>query len=603
MFMLARWLLLIIVRPFSLMFSASQPPVMIAPEVSLVSAEPASRAADVAGRSPKFIPCLLALFALLGIALAFWLRRVPGGNPDPRFTYNVFYFLFARYEPAGLLVVALFNLATAFILLRKKMQAGNILGKHAEYAGRICVAISLLAFVMAAIGAQTVFHNYILTADENLADFQAKIFLRGKIQAQLPPQWINAAYNIRSTYIDYFPATHSWKATYLPVYAAMRAAFQSIGLQSLLNPILAAVTIFALYCTARNIWPESKTNALVAIGLLGSSSQFLFMSMTAYAMPAHLALNTIWLWLYSRPDRRVFYLAPFVGLLAIGLHQPIVHALFVLPFLARFVWQRRWSRVLIFGAIYIAGCAGWYVWKMHFLPPPLPGDGGSIFRLANPRMAIIQPMNLLLIIGWASLATPLLILLGFRQVSKAPPIVQDAMLSCILTFGFYYFFYLDQAHGWGYRYVHGALACFILVAVAGFNRLSILIGQSRALAFVASGIVLSILIQLPLRCMQVEKFVGLYARAAEVLHAIPADIVALDPRDAWYAADLIRNDPFVEQRPVIVSLYGLTPKAIAALKNNGTACFITRDQLTRLGMFTSRRNDYRHDPFHLGQGK
>ena len=82
-------------------------------------------------------------------------------------------------------------------------------------------------------------------------------------------------------------------------------------------------------------------------------------------MPAHLALNTIWLWLYSRPDRRAFYLAPFVGVVAIGLHQPIVHALFVAPFLVRLVLQRRWRTVGIFTVIYLAGCLGWFMWKAH----------------------------------------------------------------------------------------------------------------------------------------------------------------------------------------------------------------------------------------------
>ncbi len=83
------------------------------------------------------------------------------------------------------------------------------------------------------------------------------------------------------------------------------------------------------------IWPNEKENALVAVLLLAASAQFLLMAMTSYAMSAHLALNTIWLWLYSRPERRRFYLAPVVGVLAIGLHQPIVHALFVAPFLFR----------------------------------------------------------------------------------------------------------------------------------------------------------------------------------------------------------------------------------------------------------------------------
>jgi hypothetical protein len=242
---------------------------------------------------------------------------------------------------------------------------------------------------------------------------------------------------------------------------------------------------------------------------------------------------------------------------------------------------------------------------MYFRPPPLPGDGGvgSIFAFLNPRMPIIQSMNLLLIIAWASLATPLLALLGFKQIRKEQPIVQDAMLSCALTFAFHFCVHFDQSHGWGYRYFHGVLGCFTVVAVSGFQRFSALVGQRRALAFVVSGIALSILIQLPLRCIQVEKFVRPYARTAAVLHAMPTDMVALRPHDAWYAADLIRNDPFLEQRPVIVSLYGLTPAAASALEKNGSVRIITRNDLARLGLFTSLSSCHGRDPFQLGQGK
>jgi hypothetical protein len=172
-----------------------------------------------------------------------------------------------------------------------------------------------------------------------------------------------------------------------------------------------------------------------------------------------------------------------------------------------------------------------------------------------------------------------------------------------LTFGFYFFFYLDQAHGWGYRYFHGAIACFIIVAVAGFNRLSKLVGPHRATKFVLVGIAGSLLIQFPLRCFEAERFVRPYARAAAVIHAIPKDIVAFDYRDAWYSADFIRNDPFLENRPVIVSIVHLTPPAIDALEKNGTVRFITRDDLARLGMFTARPDHYGYDPFRLGRGR
>jgi hypothetical protein len=574
---------------------------LAAPEMPADEVRIATTSASVG--APVIILCAIALFAFAGIAFAFWLRTVPAGNPDPRLTFNVFYFLFARNEPAGLLVVASFSLVTSLIFLRKGVPNEALQNEVAGPTSWLCASAAIIAFGIAAIGTQTVFHDYLLTADEYSTDFQARIFLHGAIEAKVPAAWVDAVRVVKPTYVEYFPSTHTWTSSYLPVYAAMRAVFQSIDLEALLNPFLATVTVLAVYGTARHIWPESKTNALVAIGLLVSSAQFLIMSMTAYAMPAHLALNAIWLWLYSRPDRRWFYLAPFVGVLALGLHQPFFHALFSAPFLLRLTLQRRWRATLVFAVVYAIGCAGWLYWWLHFRAPAQAGGMLSVFRLFNPRVPIIQSMNLWLILGWSSLATPLLVLLGCKQFFKMRPILQDALISCALTFGFYFFVYLDQAHGWGYRYFHGVIVCFILVAIVGFNRLSILVGSRRAQALVLAGIAVSLLIQFPLRCFQAERFVRPYARTAAVLHAMPNDIVAVDALDAWYSADLIRNDPFLEHRPMIVSLLGLTPAAIAVLEKGGSARFITRDDLTRLGMFTTRRNDYARDPFQLGRGK
>ena len=551
------------------------------------------------------LPCgalfAIAAMSVAGIGLALWLRRVPAGNPDPRLAFNVFYCLFARNEIAGLAVVAVFSAISAVALWRVKITEHTASGP--QLPRWLMPAIVLFCFALTLLGTDFVLHNYALTADEYLADFQARIFMRGRITAEVPAQYLDAVRVIKPTYVDYFPATHSWKATYLPVYAAIRAVFQLVGLQSVLNPLLAAITLLALYATVRNVWPESPGDALLAVALLASSSQFLLMSMTAYAMPAHLAFNAVWLWLYSRPDRPSFYLAPLVGALAIGLHQPIVHALFVLPFLTRLVWQRRWMNAGIYAAIYLVACVGWYAWKMHFVPPASGGGNTSILRLVNSRMMVIQPMNLLLIIGWASLASPLLAALGLGRFFQAKPIVQDAVFSCLLTFGFYYFFYLDQAHGWGYRYFYGVLGCFVLAAIHGWHHLKKLAGEAVAGSFVVTAIVVSFLVQLPLRCAQAEAFVRPFARSAALIHAMPTDVVALDARQAWYSADLIRNDPFLENRPLVVSIFGLTPPAIDALSKIGTVHFFTCDELTKLGMFTAQPNEYGRDPFQLGRGK
>ena len=290
--------------------------------------------------------------ALAGVVLAWWLSGTFAGWPDPRSSFSAFYVLFARDEIWGLPVVAVFGIGAALFIFGR----GNQRSLIPELTQRDLIVIALVAssvFAITALGTHFVCHDYSLSADEFMADFQARIFLRGRIFAEVPAQWVDAVRVIKPTFADYFPATHEWKATYLPVYAALRAIFESVYLASFLNPCLAALTVVALYGTARNIWPNDKQDAFVASLLLAGSAQFLVMAMTTYSMPAHLALNTVWLWLYSNPERRRFYLAPIVGVLAIGLHQPIVHALFATPFLLRLALQRKWRAVSIFALIYI----------------------------------------------------------------------------------------------------------------------------------------------------------------------------------------------------------------------------------------------------------
>ena len=542
----------------------------------------------------------LSAVALAGVALAWWLRGTFAGWPDPRSSYSAFYVLFARDEVCGLSVVALFGICAAMLFFGK----GSHQWRIPVLARRDAVLIAVLAsavFAITALGTHFVCHDYSLSADEFMADFQARIFLRGKTSAEIPAQWVDAVRVIKPTFAYYFPETHEWNATYLPVYAALRAMFQSVYLASFLNPCLAALTVFALYGTAGNIWPNDKQNAFVATLLLAGSAQFLVMAMTTYSMPAHLALNTVWLWLYSSPQRRQFFLAPFVGVLAIGLHQPVVHALFVTPFLFRLVRQRNWSAVSFFALIYMLGCAGWYAWRLES-SPPAAGHAASFLRLWNPKMLVIQPMDLLLLTGWSALATPLLAVLGFGRLWREKPIIYDAALSCLLTFGFYYFFYLDQGHGWGYRYFHGTLSCLILVAVAGWKALVEKAGDARARNFLIVGTLASFFVALPLRCIEAESFIRPFANASESLHSIDATVVGIDPRLAWYSADLVRNDPFLEDRPVVVALVNLAPAEVAALQRAGKAQFVSREAMKKLGLSTIPREPAWPDPFRLGKG-
>ena len=525
----------------------------------------------------------LALAAGAGAVLALWLSSQQLGNPDPRDWNNVFFVLFARNEPIGLALVFAF---TAMALLWFRRGAPGIALSFPPKTRLAVDLLSLAVFLIAALGTGLVFHQYALTADENMADFQARIFLSGKIYQSIPEFWEPLVRFVMPTHGAYLSTAHSWMSSYLPAYAAIRAGFMSIGLQWLTNPVFAAISIIAIAAVARNIWPNDRWKPLLAAGLLAASPQFLVMSMTSYAMPAHLALNLVWLWLYSDPGKRRFWLAPFLGVVALGLHQPFFHALFAAPFLLRLIRDRRWKTCFWFGAIYIAGIASWYAWWHYFLPAFSAGGSKGPFGLHGQTL-LVQIIYASLLLGWVALPVPLLAVLGFGGLKKAPPLLCDIATSCLLTFGLYIFVRLNQAHGWGDRYFHGALGCLILVAAAGWDSLSARIGRQAAVTFALVGLVVAFFVQLPLRSVQAEQFVRPYARAAEFFRTVDADVVVFDPRLAWYANDLKRNDPLWQSRPMIISTLRMTEEQIEAVQQhypNGR--LISREELAAFELVT-----------------
>ena len=99
-----------------------------------------------------------------------------------RAPYSAFYVIFARDEILGLAVVAAFALAAAFLFFGKRKQPGQggEISKFAPPESFLVIAIAAGVFAVAALGTHFVCHDYALSADKFMADFQAQIFLRGK---------------------------------------------------------------------------------------------------------------------------------------------------------------------------------------------------------------------------------------------------------------------------------------------------------------------------------------------------------------------------------------------------------------------------------------
>ena len=119
-----------------------------------------------------------------------------------------------------------------------------------------------------------------------------------------------------------------------------------------------------------------------------------------------------------------------------------------------------------------------------------------------------------------------------------------------------------------YRYLHGLLGTLSLLAAWSWTRLTQgpdPAAQRAARAVFAAAAAASLAILLPIRLWQVHAFVHPYAVAERAIQATPADLVLVDSSAMWFGADLVRNDPFLTRRPLVMELGELKPAQVQAL--------------------------------------
>src|SRR5262249_48904295 len=157
----------------------------------------------------------------------------------------------------------------------------------------------------------------------------------------------------------------------------MRALAGLMGGEGLVSPILVGIGWIGLWSVCRSIWGERSGPITAALLLYLSSSQILTMGMTAFAMSGHLSLNMLWLALYRRGGAIGHGSAMLVGFFATGLHQPLFHPLFVLPFLVLFAQRGEWRLLAAYVAAYAVIGIFWISWPLwitaHGTVPVPPG--------------------------------------------------------------------------------------------------------------------------------------------------------------------------------------------------------------------------------------
>jgi hypothetical protein len=466
------------------------------------------------------------------------------------------------------------------------------------------VVLALAVLVAGLIGTHTVFHGYHLTRDEFLAEFDAIIFRSGRFAAPIDATWRSFASALQPQFMLPVPPEVGFVSSYLPGNAAIRAVVGLIADDVWTSPLLATGAVLATFGVARRLWPNRRDAAFISALLVATSSQVLITSMTSYAMTAHLALNMIWLWLFLRDDKIGHGAALATGFLATGLHQVIFHPVFAAPFIVRLWESKRRALAAVYIAGYAAFCLFWIAyWKFALIfqgiSPQGSDETGPVYFLARVLLLLdnfhwagadLMLKNVLRFVAWQSPALIPLAALACPAIRRGTGIASELAAGLLLTVIAMFVLLPFQGHGWGYRYLHGLIGSTALLAGYGWVALSNSITQhERGACRTMLGIctLAAVLVLLPAHAMQARDFAMPYFRAARAIEQAPTDIVIVDKSRLLFAADLVRNEPFLKNRPKVLDLTYLTDSNIAELCAHYSISMFDYGQARAFGIMSS----------------
>lgn len=469
---------------------------------------------------------------------------------------------------------------------------------------RLALAIGILMATVAFAGHYLILSGYDLSRDEQMATFDAQVFAQGQLVAPLSGIWRDHAEALNTMFMHPTNETAGWISAYLPLNAAFRALFGLIGDAALTGPAMLALGAVALWGCARRIWPADREAAVVALLLYLGSGQILFNAMTAYAMPTHLALNLCWLWLFLRRTTTADLAALAVGFVAVGLHQPIMHPMFAAPILFLLLLERDWRRAALYflGYSVIGGFWAWWpnaMWVLVEADAAAP-KGQGIDYISRLTLTVMQGdglrlanmvANLFRFFAWQHLLLLPLLLFGFT-VARHNRLAGALAGGILLTTTVMFIILPYQGHGFGYRYVHGLIGNFILLAVFGWMTLGAPQPHWRILLMrtTAAGLILLF----PLQAWMAYSFYAPYAQASKRIAASSADFVVVGETDAPFSIDLVINPPALDAHPIRLIRGAVNPALAQALCGTQPAplvAFLGKEVLAPIQAYHNVKHD------------
>lgn len=514
--------------------------------------EVAARGGTAAGRLRVGLPSVAILVIVtLGLsALTVLLARsfVWGPARPPAFEY-----LFLRNEPraAWLSWVIVLAAATAGIAWKRLPERLFVVALARDPRAFIICATAALA-----TSAVLVYRGHPLSMDEYAPVFQARIFARGSLVAQVPPELVQRLVPPFRWFIE-ASSDGRLVSSYWPGFALLLTPFAWAGAPWLLNPLIGGATLWMLWRIARRLWPDTAACGW-ALLLTAASPAFVVNAISLYSMPAHLLASLCFTALLLDPTPRRLLCAGAVGSLALTLHNPLPHTLYAIPWLGALALRRGRVRSLAtLAAGYLPGFvllgAGWFWVRAQVggneetaargLGAVASILGRLAFTLPSLDLLRSRAVNLSELALWA---VPGLLALACAGAwwRRAEPALRLLAASALLTLAGYFFVPYDQGHGWGYRYFHASWGALPLLAAGALEHPAA--GASlRRLTLIAA--LASLLLGNGLRFFQVRSFIDGHLRQVPTPSA-PArfEVVFMRPNRGYYTVDLVQNDPFLE---------------------------------------------------------
>ena len=523
----------------------------------------------------RSVVLLLLVFALAWLAVASGLA-----------TMKISRLLYVRVDLPGFLFAVAVLLLAMLLSWRLPPRLFTLAARPADWKLRPW-HMALVALVLTAIGVHLIYFGYAFSIDEWMTRLQAELFRHSMLSGVVPEAWREYGRAIYQIYAAYDPVSGRVASDYRPGMAALYALFDTVGLGLYTSAILNALSIPLVAAVSLRLWPGRRDIAILAAVLLFSSQQALAMAMTSYAMLAHMFFNLLWLWLFLRLDWRGAIGAVLVAALTASLHQIHVHVFFAAPFFLLLLRPFRPGLLVFYALSYAAAHAfvySWDWWSVNRYMSVTTTEARSlterVLRLARlPSLSDVSTVfaNLIRMTAWQNLAL-LPMIAGAGRALVEDTWLRLLGLSVLTSVLPYVFLMPDQGHGWGYRYLHGLIGPLALIGAYGGARLIRAHGTGQVTRFLVSASVLSLVVMVPLRAVQIRAEVRPFALATDYVANQDADVVLVDDMRIVLGDDIPRNSAVDLDAPIGMSLWALSPEQIETLCKTYRVVYLGPDQ-------------------------